>query len=143
MLNREYPPCLGSLFKGDVESTVSNFFDGKQCLDQLSQERAQGSEHAFPFDYNREGHRATIASYLSHHKLHNNWVKNRHEAESRQTPEKPAASQVLKPQSQPTTMTLEVWPKIMRYCSQQLKLSTVISEPPLPPKERYARKAQI
>ena len=26
MLNREYPPCLGSLFKGNVESTVSNFW---------------------------------------------------------------------------------------------------------------------
>ena len=25
MFNREYPPCLGSLFKGNVESTVSNF----------------------------------------------------------------------------------------------------------------------
>ena len=25
MLNREYPPCLHYLFKGDVESTVSNF----------------------------------------------------------------------------------------------------------------------
>ena len=28
MLNREYPPSLGSLFKGDVESTVSNFLTG-------------------------------------------------------------------------------------------------------------------
>ena len=32
MLNREYPPCLRSLLKGDVESTVSNFFNRKQCF---------------------------------------------------------------------------------------------------------------
>ena len=27
MLNKDYSPCLGSLFKVDVESTVSTFFD--------------------------------------------------------------------------------------------------------------------
>ena len=36
ILNRDYPTCLGSLFKGGVESAVSNVFDRKQCFDQLS-----------------------------------------------------------------------------------------------------------
>ena len=57
MLNRKYPQCLGSLLKGDVESAVGNFFDRKQCFDQLSQERAQGLGHASPLEYNRGGHR--------------------------------------------------------------------------------------
>ena len=47
-LNREYPPCLGSLFKGDVENAMSNSFDRKQYFTKLSWERAQGSGHAFP-----------------------------------------------------------------------------------------------
>ena len=36
MFNREYPPCLGFLFKGDVDSAVSSFFNEKKHFDQLS-----------------------------------------------------------------------------------------------------------
>ena len=40
MLNREYSPCIGSVFKGDVESAVSNFFSiGSSTLIRLSRGR--------------------------------------------------------------------------------------------------------
>ena len=57
MLNRECPPCLVSLFKGEVYSDVRNFFDRRQYFDQLSQEKLQGSGHASPLNYNSGGHR--------------------------------------------------------------------------------------
>ena len=59
------PPCLGFLFKGDIESDVSNFFDRKKYFDQLSWERAQGMGHASPLDCNRGGHGAMATNHLS------------------------------------------------------------------------------
>ena len=42
-VEQRIPLYLDSLFKGEVESTVSNFFDRKQHWDQLSRERALGT----------------------------------------------------------------------------------------------------
>ena len=42
-------PCLDSLFKGDVESAVSNFFNRKHHFDQLSREKTWSLGHASPW----------------------------------------------------------------------------------------------
>ena len=77
MLNWEYTPCLGSLFTGDVECAVSNFFNLKHHFNQLSWERVQGLGHASPLDCKRGSHKANRANDLIHHKPHNSWVRNR------------------------------------------------------------------
>ena len=48
MLNKDYLPCLGVLFKSDVESAMSTFLHQKQHLDMLNQDPVQESGHAVP-----------------------------------------------------------------------------------------------
>ena len=36
MLSKGYPPCLGALFKGNIESALSGYFDYKQHSNQLN-----------------------------------------------------------------------------------------------------------
>ena len=38
ILNKDCPPCLGALFKGEVETAVSTYFNCKQHFDKLNQE---------------------------------------------------------------------------------------------------------
>ena len=78
MLNIKYHPCLGSLLKGDMEKPRSNFLDQKLHLNQLIQERPQGSDHACLLTYNRGRPQGIQSQPLSHHnKQCNNWVKKR------------------------------------------------------------------
>ena len=77
MLSRGDTPCLGSLFKDDMECTVSNFFDLKKCLNQLSQKRVQGSVNVSPLDYKMGSHKTIIPSHPNYHnKLHDDCMKN-------------------------------------------------------------------
>ena len=54
MLNKDYAFCLEALFKGDVESAVSIFFDCKQCFDQHNWNWAKGLGHATPWTLSEE-----------------------------------------------------------------------------------------
>ena len=69
MSNKSYPPCLGALFKSDVESAVSTFSNYKKHFDSLSWDQIQGHRHSSPLDFCTGGSRHLPGSHAPHKDL--------------------------------------------------------------------------
>ena len=54
ILNKDYPPCLGVLFKGDVESVISIYFKHRQQFGQLNSNQTYVYGHTTPLEYSRD-----------------------------------------------------------------------------------------